>query len=386
MSLHLSNYRCVLCKLAYPVKLLVFFILLLIGAVSLGAQGGPVRNMRTGRTYINIQNAIYEAATGDTIRVRPGTYNESLRINNTLTLEGVSEGGQTPRLAPAADQPAVSIVNPPRGSQVTIDGFDMRVSTSWYAVLGEVATTTLRNCVIRGDGRGIAIKTFIPGGLVLESNVVSEFPYGVLVENEDQYPVRNIQIHNNTFENTIDAIYLTSAPAAVISGNVIRNSPDPGRYGTSSAITLNGSPESQIIGNTVCTAHYGIFVVSGSGTLVQYNSIHDDMDTAGSGVYIVGGSDVVVTQNKVEGVEYAMIFGDTRNASVYQNWLEDSEYGLQNSNRYDPAYQVDARQNWWDSNDGPSLEGSGRGVPVNENVLFEPWLTSPPAFQDRSCR
>src|SRR5579859_3475727 len=43
---------------------------------------------------------------------------------------------------------------------------------------------------------------------------------------------------------------------------------------------------------------------------------------------------------------------------------------------------ITATQNWWGSGSGPSNAGNpgGQGVPVSGHVLFNPWLTSQPAF------
>jgi hypothetical protein len=44
--------------------------------------------------------------------------------------------------------------------------------------------------------------------------------------------------------------------------------------------------------------------------------------------------------------------------------------------------QVDARENWWGTADGPSNEGPGSGDGVGWNVLFAPFLTAVPPLCD----
>jgi hypothetical protein len=63
-----------------------------------------------------------------------------------------------------------------------------------------------------------------------------------------------------------------------------------------------------------------------------------------------------------------------RDNSIHDN---DQE-GLTNEN----APQLDARYNWWGDKSGPyhpTLNPDGLGETVGDNVLFDPWLTAPPA-------
>ena len=59
------------------------------------------------------------------------------------------------------------------------------------------------------------------------------------------------------------------------------------------------------------------------------------------------------------------------NSSIYNNHRE----GLNNDN----SAQVDARNNWWGDASGPNGDGPGSGDEVSGNVLYDPWLTAPPA-------
>ena len=75
----------------------------------------------------NIQGAIYAASPGDTIRVQAGTFNESLQITKSLTLEGGYDGtfaSRNPRdTILNGASPVVDISG--AGVDVTVDGFEI---------------------------------------------------------------------------------------------------------------------------------------------------------------------------------------------------------------------------------------------------------------------
>src|SRR6266852_4688654 len=117
--------------------------LLIFSSTLVAAQTGFVFNPRSGQSYDSIQEAINNAAAWDTVLVYPGRYEERLRITRALVLQGVAQDGQSARIVAPPEVAAIEITNPPRDSEVTIDGFDIETSTSLYAILAEVAKVTL---------------------------------------------------------------------------------------------------------------------------------------------------------------------------------------------------------------------------------------------------
>lgn len=365
---------------------LILCSLLSLQSLGLWAQGGAVYNERTGEQYASIQEAIYNARSGDTILVYPGTYYESLRVTDSLTLRGLREGGKAPVLAPPGQAPAITLSSPSFDNEMTVDGFDIETSVIDYAIIVERTTANVRNNRIKGAGYGVAVRTYVPLGLHFESNEVRNFAQGVLGENKDDRPVSDMRIRDNLFEEMREAVSLTYCPTAVVEGNTMRNTPDPSRDGTSAAITLISSPNAFVARNRICTFHFGVYSAYGDGAVIESNRIERDMDTAGSGIYLINGSDFSVNDNEIVDVVYAMTFDAARRAVLRGNSFEDSEYGLYNYNPDDTQFLVDAQDNWWGSSDGPSVEGRRTGVPVTRNILYDPWLTNSPPFDDHGCK
>src|SRR5262249_20484845 len=148
-------------------KLWCFFLALAVLFVlsSIAVQAGaPVRNHRTGRGYDSIRAAIADSRPNDIIIVSPGRYEESLIIRYFLTLLAASFKGEMPVIAPGAELSAITVLNPPRGSEVTIDGMAMEVdlTDATNAILMDVAYFTLRNCRVSSRGTGVGLLTFLP--------------------------------------------------------------------------------------------------------------------------------------------------------------------------------------------------------------------------------
>src|SRR2546425_6702575 len=189
----------------------VFMLLLLFMASSLFLLAdGTVYNPRTGGIYPSIQSAINQSVPYDRIIVGPGLYDESLRISHSLNLQGVLEDGKMPILAPSyPNAPAISVTNPPYGSDVTVEGFEINVDViQGYGLLAEVCNFTLRNNRINGNGQGLAVKTYLPTGLYIMDNVFTNFWRGIAVENPPERPIYNVAIRGNSFLELMESILL----------------------------------------------------------------------------------------------------------------------------------------------------------------------------------
>jgi hypothetical protein len=68
---------------------IALFCLAILLAFPLAAMAATTWTVENGES---IQEAIDNAATGDTIQVEPGTYEEFLEVNKGLKIEGTGEG------------------------------------------------------------------------------------------------------------------------------------------------------------------------------------------------------------------------------------------------------------------------------------------------------
>jgi len=137
-----------------------------------------------------------------------------------------------------------------------------------------------------------------------------------------------------------------------ISGNMITSSGNSGVYFAPSAVIDEGAAIA-ITHNVISAQVHGVLLAggtagAGSGMLVECNTI------SGPGV----GVRVYTTQ--VAGIVGRIKF----------NSLSGNSWGVYN----DTTVVVDATDNWWGAEDGPSGSGTGSGDKVSANVLFDPWI------------
>ena len=121
-----------------------------------------------------------------------------------------------------------------------------------------------------------------------------------------------------------------------------------------------------------------------TGIEIQDNNIYDNSQ---NGIYLITrySTDSVkdntiegntLTGNNVGAKVRAYVAGGSLTGNIfhYNNIYGNTQYGLQNLSN--PTALIDARYNWWGNNSGPynaSLNPSGAGNAVSDNVDFQPW-------------
>lgn len=363
----------------------------LLGTVRAQSSHPITSGLRGSGGFSSIQGAIDAAAPGDTICVPSGRYEEALVINKSLTLlGGCSNTDTTPVIAPPSGFSAVSVPNPPAGTTVIIEGFEIQSQSGLggpSAIAFEVGILTVKGNVFRGTGSGTAIATYLPASVQIIANQFHGFTTGVSAAN-----VSGLQVDGNAFENVLQPLYLTECTDATVFGNLFTNiiepewlkDPDHNPFRRSVAINLTRCRRSFVQDNVFCNQHIGILTGGGSDLSFVGNLIKQDMETEGDAILIGGSTRVTVKGNRIEDFDYCMDFVGAVNVEVHNNIFEDAELGLVNGSA-DPEYMVHAEGNWWGDSSGPSGEGPGRGVTVSENIDFDDWLTKPAELKDVKC-
>ncbi len=146
------------------------------------------------------------------------------------------------------------------------------------------------------------------------------------------------KIQNNIMD--YGGVYLWSGSNIIIENNTITHNVEHG-------ITLWG-PNNTVIRNIISNNSVSGIHISGTegGNIVENNTI---------------------TYNGQYGIHITL--DNFSNILTHNNIYYNLEYGV-----FSEA-DVDARYNWWGSEDGPSGSGGGSGDAVNDNVLYRPWLT-----------
>jgi len=173
------------CTLAAVILALV---LLALPALALEYRVAP-----QGAQFSSIQDAIARAASGDTITVSSGTYNESLRIDKTLTIRGVDTGNGTPILETASQGNTVELT----ANGCTFSGFLIRNAR----MLSGIHITGDRN-VVSGNtvvscSQGILLET-AHNNTLSGNNITMNIRSGIMLENSDKNIIENNSIAKNS--------------------------------------------------------------------------------------------------------------------------------------------------------------------------------------------
>jgi parallel beta-helix repeat protein len=187
--------------------------------------------------FTNIQEAINNASSGDTIFVHMGTYYEHVVINKTITLVGednnftIIDGYETDNV--------IYI----RANNVTIKGFTVRKS-GMYLYTGILVDHSTGNVIINNkiiyNYEGISL-------LYSSSNVVCD----------------------NTISSNCDGIFLYYSSNNVVSGNVILHNDLDG-------MSLYYSSNNVVCGNTILSNYHGINLgLSSDNNTIYHNNFNN---------------------------------------------------------------------------------------------------------------
>jgi len=220
----------------------------------------------TSTTYCTIQEAVNNAASGDTIDVSAGNYDEAINIDKPLTLNGANVGVAACDGNRSAETRKLGYIRID-ASEVTIDGFQFFDGANVPAgelaaieIIGGKSDITVRNSIFERNGgspsfdgsRGI-INDF--GGVTnlrVENNSFTGWQNGVYLQNADQASVTH-----NCFDENMAGLSADFPIAVTIEFNDFTNNQLEGigafDNGTLGTMLVNNN---NIVGNTAGITNY----------------------------------------------------------------------------------------------------------------------------------
>jgi parallel beta-helix repeat protein len=221
--------------------------------------------------FNRIQDAIDAASPGDTVKVCPGTYKESLVITKTLTLSGsgyerttIQVGREGMKISGSFDKPPIEVI---------VEGFKIMAEIVGIYI-GYNVRPTVRNNYIYGEGGGIHLRGVEYAVIENNYSVGGSFNTGIEIE------YSQVVIRNNRFIGGTGAIWVGKYSRAVIE----ENGDIHGYWGTSS-IYIHWTSQATIEKNNIRSYYeVGIWVERGGEATIQGNSIFYN----GCGIRIFG--------------------------------------------------------------------------------------------------
>lgn len=351
--------------------------------------------------YRSIQKAIDNAATGDTIEVRPGTYSEQLVLDKTITLvapqgatlDGSNIVGEEPGITIAAES----------GAEPVVDGFTITRHYIGVAASNTVGSWSIRNATIRqnrdegieaeethgawvvknttiernGDD-GIDGDTSTGAWTVQNATVLRNSGDGIDVENASgPWTVRTTTIRvNEQGVVTLNSNGDWTIRASVISDNQISGVNAGGTSGkwTVAATSLHNNSfvavstaESSgawtIRETTIQNSTIGVFASQASGDWTVERTAIRNMVSSSADVPGVGTG---IFANESSGA------GEVHNSSFVGN----ANHAI---NATGAVSQQDATHNWWGGQSGPATDACAGKVDCSEPLSEPPTIDSPSA-------
>ena len=249
---------------------ILFIILCLLSALPLINREKSVKASPTTRTWTvddngpadfdNIQEAINNASSDDTVFVHIGTYYEHVVINKTITLVGednnftIIDGNETNNV--------ICI----RANNVTVKSFTVRKS-GMYPYSGILVDHSTGNVIINNkviyNYEGISL--LYSSSNVVCGNTISSNYDGIYLYSSSN----NVVSGNTIFSSNYDGIYLYYSSNNVVSSNILLHNDFNG-------ISLYYSSSNVICGNTVLNNYYGIIsFYSNSNNTIYHNNLNN---------------------------------------------------------------------------------------------------------------
>jgi parallel beta-helix repeat protein len=284
----------------------------------------------------SIQAAVRAAAPGDTVRVMPGIYNETVLVEtDSLTLEGVVDGDQRPTLeGENAHANGVLAI----GDYFTLSGFRVRNYTSNGVTVQGVTGSIFRDLITENTGE-YGIFPILATDLLVEASVTSGVnDTGIYVGQSRGIVVRNNEAFGNVsgieIENSVDALVENNYTHDNTAGILVFIL--PGKTATEGATT-------RIVNNRIENNNLPNF----SRPEMTVNLVPD-----GTGLLILSADTTEVTGNTFSGnksfavaivalTDFPSFFGESEGWDIpvvpEGNWIHNNVYS---NNGYDPDPEV----------------------------------------------
>ena len=252
--------------------------LLLMSAVTLGA----VHEVKDGES---IQAAVTKAQTGDTIRVFPGTYHETVFIDkDDISLVGVIEDGEWPHLD------GKKVLNDAilySGNGFSVEWFKI-TQYKGNAIMGQSGNNfSIRNNWVIDTGLYGIFPEFGHNGLI-ENNILSEIEDAAIYVGMSDY----IDVRNNQVVDNVAGIEVENSRHVLVEGNVARNNTGGILVFITPGLPIKSSYDAIIRRNFVTNNNTPNFAIPGS--LVAGIP-------SGTGILVMSGDKVVIEDNIITG-------------------------------------------------------------------------------------
>jgi len=273
-----------------------------------------------------------------TIKVGPGTYvlDDDIDITGEGLILKSTEGAENTIIDADGNYIEVSGWTLTEGDDVTIDGFTVE-NGDWVLGVYMADGVTVQNCIVTDDDNG-GIYVQDATDAVITGNVIEDSPCGIWLGEADDCEISDNVITGSTTSWYPGSLWIEDGcDGNEITGNTITGNEVPGIV-----FALTVSDDNLIKGNTIS-------------------------ENEADGIYVEGDAptNLAIVENDILNNEGDGILIDTWSASNYI--MFNNIYG-NDTDVTTAVANTNARFNWWGSADEDDFE-------IGDDVDYEPWLT-----------
>ena len=300
-------------KLLATLTLLV--ILFSVAWAFTAQEGNASKTLVVPTDYPTITQAIDHASQGDVITVKQGIYNENLRINKTITLQGENNQNTVIIGKGGPDQPAVLTL---AATGIIVEGFTIQSTNS--SIPSQVSSKTAFGINIQGDG------------CTITNNIIRNNYHGIFCACQSYTTITN----NIITASIKDGIRFYSGTLNTISNNTIVSN-------AVSGIALGGYTNT--VSDNILQKNTRGIGLGASTSVVFHNTMVSNTE---SGIFL-SGSKNIISANQIEANKYG-IYITTQGAAPSANKIYQNNFVNNYINAYgNSSYLVES----WD--DGASI-------------------------------
>ncbi len=289
----------------------IIFIALLIWLTPIDGARTYIVDDDGFANYKTIGEAVVAASNGDTIYVKPGTYNEEVLLNKSLSLMPLS--GEKDPVVIRGDGKKTGIAISAEGC--TLEGL------------------TLENFT----GPGISIQS---SGNTVSKNKFEQDNPAILISNSQRNSVtKNIMqdcrggvaLRDNSSDNNIQENEINGGDVSIFLWNVGKNSiVNNHATGSTWGIWVKDSKDVEIDANDVKSKTYGIWLLNSSSTKLAENNVSSENEesTRLIGILLANSSGIELVGNEVSGGAFGIGVSDSGANKLRNNAMEGSVQGI----------------------------------------------------------
>ncbi len=319
-----------------------------------------------------LARAIENAAPGDILRLRPGTYRGSFMVDRPLTLkggDGVELNGMGEGSVLTVDAPDVTVsglaVKGSGSSHETLDaGIKLTRKAARAQVSGNVLTGNLHGIDVHGaqdalvsgnkivgrtdhrmNERGNGVYVWNAPGAIVEGNTISLGRDGIFVNIS-----RKNTFSNNRFENLRFAIHYMYANDSQIIGNI--------SVGNHLGYAIMYSSRVELRGNTsIGDRNHGIMLNYTNQAVIENNLVRDGGEKC---LFMYNANKNRLIGNRFEGCAIGIHFtaGSDRN-DIYDNAFIGNRTQVKYVGTRDHEWSFEGRGNYWSDHTAFDVNGDG---------------------------